>query len=209
MWNKKSHTHTHTFETTHQTLSSYTHIIGANIEAGGPVSDTLCLTDVETIASRSAGQLALLVCTNCNAETQGSRVTTQHVCHSQLSLCLCMWREVFFLSLWQPWRRKSWRMNVFPCGQETKARPYNPREGEWSAISPAAHCCTLPGDTHTEKRCNLKLEKGKIYERKPKDARSRAKMCMETESRRTEEKGHCFKVKQKMKVIECREERGR
>lgn len=73
------HSHTNTFKSTHQTSSFHTHIIGANIEAGRPVSDALRLTNIEPIASRSAGQLALLVCANCNTEADGSKINTLRI----------------------------------------------------------------------------------------------------------------------------------
>ena len=77
---KISHTHAHF---THQTPSLYTNIVGADVDAGGPVSDALCLADVETIAGRSAGQLALFVRTNCNTHRTEKDYCTQYtVCLS-------------------------------------------------------------------------------------------------------------------------------
>lgn len=79
----KQKSHTCTFKSTHQTSSFYTHVIWADVEAGSPISDTLGLTNVETITSGSAGQFTLLVCTNCNTETQHGWIIAQHICLSE------------------------------------------------------------------------------------------------------------------------------
>lgn len=54
---------------------------------------------------------------------------------------------------------------------------------------PAVHGCTFPADTYAEKRCDLKLEKGKIYECDPKDARSRAKCAWKHRVEELKKKG--------------------
>lgn len=94
---------------THQTPSFHTHIVGAGIEAGRPVSGALGLTDVESIAGGSAGQLALLIGTNCN---KGAGIKNQTLFMIFLQVRLSLQRVCG--------RPSGVTMNAFPCGQETE-----------------------------------------------------------------------------------------
>lgn len=99
---------------THQTLSFHTHIVGAGVEAGRPVSGALGLTDVESIAGGSAGQLALLIWTDCNKRSRGLKPRTFYSFPS--SMC------VFTKSVWKNQRGDDERLSMWSGNRDITFR---------------------------------------------------------------------------------------
>ena len=65
---------------THQAASGQTQVVGAGVDAGGAIPHTLSLAHVETIPSRPAGQLTLLLQPHCPTERE-REVTHTHSHH--------------------------------------------------------------------------------------------------------------------------------
>lgn len=157
---QESHRNLSHVPSTHQTSAFHAHVVGADIEAGSPVSDALGLLHVEAVAGGSAGQLALFVSTDCNTEAEQRNMTAllQILC-----LCTTLARCPGWLRELPPCgrlarRRRRRVMNVLPYGQES--RLYNTQlsyaEGViiyfplGCSVVQFTACCSVPWGTYPE-----------------------------------------------------------